>query len=208
MLGINYSKEEILDGFKKAEAERSYCLFTNLIDKNNLPQWSDFMNAAYSSASQDMDNILDGQINKSKEYLVGKLIIQAGVYFNFKGDYLDNIALFPQVLNLLRITGEVPLGFYGPKVSIGPHFVIPHQDRWHAATLQCEGETIWTLKDEKYISGEVSKFEKDDPNAMRIVLKPGDFLYFSQKLYHQIEVEGPRASLLFNSNGIVDVFSN
>lgn len=198
MVGINYSKEEILDGLKKAEDDRSYCLLTNFIDKNNLPQWSDFMNAAYYMASQDVDKTLSEQINKNKESLVGNLIVTDGIYFNFKGTYEDNKKMFPQFLDIMK---DVPISFYGPKMSIGPYLVLPHQDRWHGATLQCEGETIWTLKDEKYVHGHPEKFKENDENVYRIIVKPGDFLYFSQKLYHQIEVDGPRASMLFNSTG-------
>lgn len=204
MVGINYSKEEILDSIKEAEANRSYCLLANFIDKDKLPQWSDFMNAAYYMASQNVDEVLSGQINKNKESLVGNLIITDGIYFNFKANREDNEKMFP---SMLELTNTVPVSFYGPKMSMGPYFVVPHQDRWHAATLQCEGEAIWSLKDEKYIVGHPDKFELNDINVHRITVKPGDFLYFSQKLFHQIEVEGPRASMLFNSIGIYDILS-
>lgn len=199
---INYSIEEILEGIKKAEAERSYYLAPGFVDKDKLPQWSDFMNAVYYMASQDKDEILESQINKNRESLVGNLIIQSGIYFNFKASYEDNEKLFPKIL---EITRDIPVNFYGPKISMGPYFVVPHQDRWHAATLQCEGEAIWSLKDEQGITGHPPKFDIEDPDVYRITVKPGDFLYFSQKLWHQIEVEGPRASMLFNANGIHDI---
>lgn len=204
MVGINYSKEDILESIKKAEADRSYCVLSNFIDRDKLPQWADFINAIYYAAAQDKDEILDSQINKDLEYLIGKLIIQKGIYFNFKVTPEENKQMFPQIQEVIE---NLPLWLYGPKVSMGPYFVTPHQDRWHAATIQCEGETTWSLKDEKYMSGHVPRFDIDDPNVHRITLKPGDFLYFSQKLLHQIEVDGPRASILFNATGVYDIIS-
>jgi hypothetical protein len=199
---INYSKEEILQNIIRAESERSYCLLKNFVDKNNLPQWSDFMRSIYYISSQDIDEVLQNEINKEKESLVGNLIIQNGIYFSFKAIHKEAEELFPDIV---KMTYDLPISFYGPKISIGPYFVVPHQDRWHAATLQCEGNTVWSLKDEKHIFDHVEKFDINDSNVHRLIVEPGDFLYFSQKLFHQIEVDGPRASMLFNSNGIYDI---
>lgn len=205
MVGItNYAIEEVLEGIKKAEADRSYYLAPGFVDKDKLPQWADFMNAVYYMASQDKDEVLESHLNKERESLVGNLIIQKGIYFNFKASREDNAKLFPQIQEIIN---GLPLAFYGPKISMGPYFVEPHPDRWHGATLQCEGDATWSFKDGQHITENISKFDLNDPLVHRITMKPGDFLYFSQKLWHQIEVDGPRASMLFNSNGIVDRMS-
>lgn len=205
---LNYTKDEIFTKILEAEENRSYVLFENFIKEDSMPKWSDFMNAMYATAAEKTDRVLAEQINKQLEYLVGNLIIKDGIYFNFKSTYEKNKKLFPSIIEMtLEMIANIPISFYGPKISVGPYFVVPHQDRWHAATLQCEGEAVWSLKDEKYISGHPEKFELNDPNVHRITLKRGDFLYFSQKLFHQIEVDGPRASMLFNANGIKDILN-
>lgn len=211
---FNCTRKELIEGITKAEKDESYFLVKKLVSKENMPGWAEMLDSIYLMADQPLDEELDAVISKDIEKLIGRLLVSKGVYLTFKATQEENDKMFPKIKEMVDILRGLKDGFqiqfYGPKVSVGPHFIGPHQDSWHAATLQCEGNTIWSLKHEDKIEDKTKliRFDREDSDVSVITLEPGDFLYFSQKLFHQIEVSGPRGSLLFNSRGLVKEITN
>ena len=192
---INYSGDFLINEIKNVEINKTVIHLKNFIDEKYLPKWTEILNSIYEVANNDFDEELNSYLNKDIEYLIGKLIVNKNLYFNFMYDenitkkYFKVVILILEELKDLLQTNIYPFAFYGPKVSLGNYYASFHQDNWNGAALQCEGKAIWRLVDE---NGTLHKY----------ILDPGDFLFFHKSLHHEISVEGPRATLLFNSNGI------
>lgn len=192
---INYSSDFLINEIKNVEINKTAVYLKNFIDQDHLPKWAEILNSMYEVANNDFDEELNSYLNKDIEYLIGELIVHKDLYFNFKSNknivdkYFKIVPLMLEELQNLLEIDHYPFGFYGPKISLGSYYASFHQDKWNGAALQCEGKAIWRLVDE---NGTLNKY----------VLEPGDFLFFHKSIHHEISVEGPRATLLFNSNGI------
>ena len=195
VLVINYSSDFLINEIKNVEINKTAVYLKNFIDKDHLPKWAEILNSMYEVANNDFDEELNSYLNKDIEYLIGELIVHKDLYFNFKSNknivkkYFKIVPLMLEELQSLLQINQHPFGFYGPKISLGNYYAGFHKDNWNGAALQCEGKAIWRLVDE---NGTLNQY----------VLEPGDFVFFHKSLYHEISVEGPRATLLFNSNGI------
>lgn len=191
---LNYSLEEISKEIKRVEEEKSYHLFKNFIDDAYLPTWREILKPIYDAAANTDNKELDSLINKKMESLIGNLIVIDGIYMNcinksgdFEKYFPETARLFEQINEGFRTDGG--LSYYGPKISLGPHRINSHRDLWNPAMLLCEGSTLWTIKN-------------DNNEEFKIEMNRGDFIYVHQTFYHQIDVDEPRAALLFNSKGV------
>lgn len=188
---LNYSLEEVVKQIKMVEDEESYYLFKNFIQDEYVPTWREILKPIYDAAADKENEFLRGVINKNLETLVGNLIIIDGIYMNCVNKAGDLNKYFPVIAPIFQQINEslAPdrgIAYYGPKISLGPYFVVPHHDKWNPGMLVCEGSALWTIRNDKN-------------EEYKIKMNRGDFIYVHQTFSHQIEVDEPRAALLFNS---------
>ena len=200
---INYNlqkfKHEVVNAYNNFEAVH----FKNFINKEHIPSWPDFLNCIYEEWQQPTDSNLASMVSSSgnNENLTGTVIVGKDLYINALNG-IDNWLYvkekfdkyFPEIFKMsVKLEEEcgISINLAGPKICIGPYQSQSHKDVWSAFSLQCQGQSRWILSD-KYLMGEDSiKYQKT------FDMNPGDFLFFPEGMYHQIEISAPRASLQF-----------
>lgn len=201
---INYNLEKFNQIIKDADSNFKPVYFKDFIDKEYLPSWSDFLNCIYEEWQEPTDQNLADIVSKNNEELTGTVIVGKNLYINAlnginNGSYVREKfrKYFPEIFKMtvkLELESGIALNLSGPKVCVGPYQNWSHRDNWPAFSLQCQGKTVWTVSDK-------SLMEKDPTTYKETFeMNPGDFLFFPEGMYHQIEVSAPRASLQFNSN--------
>ena len=197
---INYDLKEfkkiVLDSNKNFKA----AYFKNFIDQDYLPSWFDFLNCIYQEWQHPTDTEMASIVSKHNEELNGRVIVGKNLYFSaLNGAPNINEELkkyFPEIVKILEKISKdsgIILTTTGPKICLGPYQNISHIDPWPGFSLQCQGQTIWTLSDKSLNEEESIEYKET------FEMNPGDLVFFPQGMYHQIEVSAPRASLQFNT---------
>ena len=200
---INYNFQEFKKIIKDSNINFKPAYFQNFIDKEYLPSWFDFLNCIYEEWQQPTDSELAPMVSKNNEELTGTVIVGKNLYINAlnginNGSYVREKfkKYFPEIFKMtikLEVESGIALNLSGPKICIGPYQNWSHKDSWPAFSLQCQGKTIWTLSDKSLMEKDPIEYKET------FEMNPGDFLFFPEGMYHQIEVSAPRASLQFNT---------
>jgi len=198
---INYDLKEFKKIVEDSNANFKAAYFKNFISKDHLPSWFDFLNCIYQEWQYPTDNEMASIVSKHNEELNGRVIVGKNLYFsalNGAPDIKEEFKkYFPEIFKMLeKIETEsgLVLTTSGPKICIGPYQNISHIDNWPGFSLQCQGQTTWTLSDKPLMEKESIEYKET------FEMNPGDFLFFPEGMYHQIEVTAPRASLQFNTH--------
>ena len=200
---INYNLEEFKKTIKEADNKFEPAYFNNFIDKDHIPSWQDFLNCIYEEWQEPTDNDLATIVSGNNEKLTGTVIVGKNLYINALNG-IDNGAYvkerfkkyFPEIFKMTETLEQecgISINLAGPKVCVGPYQNLSHKDSWPAFSLQCQGQTYWTISDKSLMGEDPIKYQKT------FEMNPGDLLFFPEGIYHQIEVSAPRASLQFRS---------
>ena len=182
---------DIKNKFLQAKSERKGAFIENAYE--DVPSWTDFLTCIFEEVQ-----VANPQLAQNMEYgsdvnerPLGNVIVTEDYYFSPQVCELNKY--FKTALPLYDyFKNSVGLHFAlsGPKVSLGPRYVAPHNDKWDAFTLQCQGTTTWTLTD------------PETKEKVEYFMKPGDILFFPQEIHHEISCTEPRAGLVFNHPNI------
>ena len=202
---INYNLQEFKQTVADASNNFEAAHFKNFINTEHLPSWPDFLNCIYEEWQQPTDNDLASIVagTGNNENLTGTVIVGKNLYINAlngidNGPYVKEKfkKYFPEIFKMsveLEQGSGVSINLAGPKVCVGPYQSISHKDSWSAFSLQCQGQSLWTLSDKYLMEEDSIKYKKT------FDMNPGDFLFFPEGMYHQIEISAPRASLQFRT---------
>ena len=200
---INYNLEEFKKTIKEADNKFEPAYFKNFIDKDHIPSWQDFLNCIYEEWQEPTDNDLATIVSGNNEKLTGTVIVGKNLYINAlngidNGPYVKERfkKYFPEIFKMTETLEQecgISINLAGPKVCVGPYQNLSHKDSWPAFSLQCQGQTYWTISDKSLMGEDPIKYQKT------FEMNPGDLLFFPEGIYHQIEVSAPRASLQFRS---------
>jgi hypothetical protein len=198
---INYNLEEFKQTIIDASNNFEAAYFKNFINEEHLPSWPDFLNCIYEEWQEPTNNDLASIVAGNNEQLTGTVIIGKNLYINAlngfnNGSYVKEKfkKYFPEIFNIIETLKQecgIEINLAGPKVCLGPYQNLSHKDTWPGFSLQCQGQTLWTVSDEFLMGEDPIKYKKT------FEMNPGDLLFFPVGLYHQIEVSKPRASLQF-----------
>jgi hypothetical protein len=200
---INYNLEEFKKTIKDADNKFEPAYFKNFIDEDHIPSWQDFLNCIYEEWQEPTNNDLATIVAGNNEKLTGTVIVGKNLYINAlngidNGTYVKERfkKYFPEIFKMTETLEQkcgISINLAGPKVCVGPYQNLSHKDSWPAFSLQCQGQTYWTISDKSLMGEDPIKYQKT------FEMNPGDLLFFPEGIYHQIEVSAPRASLQFRS---------
>jgi hypothetical protein len=195
---INYNLQEFKKIIKDANTNFKGAYFKNFISEQDVPSWFDFLNCIYTEWQYPTDIEMASIVKRHNEELNGRVIIGKNLYFSALNNAPDiNEELkkyFPQIFNMIvkiATESEMTLTTTGPKICLGPYQNLIHIDPWPGFSLQCQGQTTWTLSDKSLIEEQLVEYKEV------FEMNPGDLIFFPEGMYHQIEVSAPRASLQF-----------
>jgi hypothetical protein len=177
----------IIEEIKEAKAKGLGYFHKNYF--SDLPGWEEFLKCVFNELNTENPELAKNMNYGSDvdEKAVGNVVVTDSVYFSPQIN--DLYKHFPNMQNVINefidVNGIYP-SLAGPKVSIGPRYVAPHQDDWDAFTVQCCGTTIWTIT------------SADGTYKERYFMEPGDLLFFPHETKHELYCEEPRAGLIFN----------
>jgi len=183
---INSDPSDIKKQFLQAKAQKRGLFIKNAY--SDVPSWSEFLKCIFEEIQTPNPKLAEiiGHGKDVNERSVGNVIITEDYYFS--PQTTDSAKYFKEVLPLEKYFYNSlgwEFGLSGPKVSLGPRYVAPHHDNWDAFTLQCQGTTTWTITN------------PDTKEAIEYFMEPGDLLFFSQEVMHEISCNEPRAGMIF-----------
>jgi hypothetical protein len=197
---INYDLKEFKKIIEDANKNFKGAYFKNFISHEYLPSWFDFLNCIYQEWQYPTDSEKALIVSKHNEELNGRVILGKNLYFSALNgapniqEELDKY--FPEIFKMVsKISAESGINLItsGPKICIGPYQNGSHIDPWPGFSLQCQGQTTWTLTDKCLTENNPIEYKEV------FEMNPGDFLFFPEGMYHQIEVTAPRASVQFST---------
>lgn len=206
---INYDLSNFKKTIDQANKDFRPVYFEGFIAQEFLPSWFDFLSCIYQEWQEPTDLELAERVSNHNEKLTGTVIVGQNLYINALNGIKTRKEMwerfekyFPEIFymsqEIFKKSG-VWLTLSGPKVCLGPYQNMSHKDNWPAFSLQCQGQTTWTLTDKTLRPSNASEIGQKIEYKEEFKMNPGDLLFFPEGMYHEIETNAPRASLQFNS---------
>jgi cupin superfamily acireductone dioxygenase involved in methionine salvage len=168
--------------------ENKYTLFKSLIP--DVPKWEDFienLDYNYSKTKNKTINIKDDRFITSNIQIYNSLDPIVFHCFNYKTKklflkYFKNKNIIKNILSKEPTAIKSIINFVGGEQNYWIHSDDHDVISWH-----CIGNIKWEFFN--------SEFDVEPYDT--VILEPGDVLHVPQGVYHKVNADGPRASLVF-----------
>lgn len=178
---------EHLEAIKAALQDNSFCFLPDFQPSDQLPNWSEIINALNQAAHTKADfHINDPFVETQINHVIRRGV---GYFYGFFNN--SDVHVNPKLAQTIQTLNDNGLPFFGNSIFLNlfteDDYARPHNDDWsHNIYIQCEGSTTWRFHQ-----------DEDPDNVLdTITLEPGDAVFFTGDTYHSVSADTPRASIV------------